>query len=78
MAVVMLPRGGNYLDSLAEIHFARGNRREALNWPRLAMNHLDGWSRPDDDEAIRALQDGAVPKMRSLPAAPMESAPPHP
>jgi tetratricopeptide (TPR) repeat protein len=34
------PRQSAYLDTMAEIHFARGHRDKALKWSRLAVNYM--------------------------------------
>jgi tetratricopeptide (TPR) repeat protein len=38
-AIAMNPTQAAYLDTMAEIHFARGNRPKALEWSRRAINY---------------------------------------
>jgi tetratricopeptide (TPR) repeat protein len=38
-ALATSPRQSAYLDTMAEIHFARGRRDKALEWSRLAVNY---------------------------------------
>jgi len=42
-ALAMNPRQAAYLDTMAEIHFAKGKREKAVEWSVVAMNY-----RPDD------------------------------
>src|SRR5690606_18298409 len=43
-ALNLNPRQAAYLDTMAEVHFARGDRKTALQWSRLSMNF-----KPEDD-----------------------------
>jgi hypothetical protein len=57
IALAANPHQSAYLDTMAEIQFAKGNRDKALEWSKLAVNFL-----PDDSQLRRQQQ-----RFRSAP-----------
>lgn len=59
-ALELNPRQPAYLDTMAEVHFARGDRKAAIKWSKLSMNF-----KPEDDMIRRQYYrflDGPLPR----------------
>jgi hypothetical protein len=59
-ALALNPLQASYLDTLAETHFAMGNRAQALKWSRLSINNL-----PSDTQIRRQFE-----RFKSAPLPP--------
>lgn len=51
-ALALKPNEGTYLDTMAEIHFSKGNRAKALEWSNRAVNFTPGGDEDTGNESF--------------------------